>query len=190
MGGPHATALPERTLAESEFDLVVLGEGELTCTDILKSFKAKVDLTRIAGTASRLDGKPIRNELRPLLPQLDDLPPPAFDLVDLERHVEFSGRMSSVWGKPERSLCLMLSRGCPYSCRFCGSELLWHRKLRYHSADYSIDLIRHVHRKYGIEYIMFLDDDFFCNKRRLTAFCERFASADLPEKYTGNARLE
>lgn len=156
LGGAHGTALPEQTLEEGEFDLVVLGEGELTSAEVIEAFKSGADHTRIAGTACRSTNQIIRNERRPYIKQLDMIPQPAFDLIDLEKHVGIGANQHALrCRKIQRAMVLMLSRGCPFSCKFCGSETLWQRKFRYHSVEYSIELIRHLNQQFGIEYCAF-----------------------------------
>ncbi|MEI8175832.1 MAG: radical SAM protein, partial [Candidatus Omnitrophota bacterium] len=101
VGGPHATALPARTLDEFKvFDYVVVGEGEMSFTDII-SGRAPA---KIPGIAYREpDGSVIVNGA-PSHVDLDTLPLPAWDLYDLSRYA---------------FVPIDTIRGCPYSCVFC-----------------------------------------------------------------------
>jgi len=179
LGGFHATALPEQTLDESDFDLIVFGEGELTMLDILNAYKNKSGLENISGTVIRKNGLIIRNKPRELIRNLDILPRPAYDLIQIEKH--FGGiRCERVSFK--RCLYLLVSRGCLFDCVFCDSKIMWERKLRWHSLDYIIGLIKHAVQEFNIDSIAFLDDELLCDKNRVIAFTDYFVKSGLAKR--------
>ena len=115
---------------------------------------------------------------RPLLPNLDDLPFPAFDLVDF-----------SLWkgGILRRVHCqsvatLLTSRGCPYQCAFCGSKSMWARKIRAHSIPYCVELMEELIARYHLDGFSFLDDELVTDRKRILALCAEIQRRGLHRK--------
>ena len=179
LGGFHATALPEETLLETDFDMVVFGEGEMTVAEILQRHKNNEDFENIAGTVIRNNGTVLKNPSRLLIKNLDILPFPAYDLVNLEN--KFLGlRDEKVVVK--RGLPMLISRGCPYDCVFCGSKIMWQRTNRWHSIEYVINQIEYLVKTFYIDGIEFLDDELLSNKKNFTLLIEHFLKSGLAEK--------
>jgi radical SAM superfamily enzyme YgiQ (UPF0313 family) len=179
MGGNHATALPERTLRESRFDLLVTGEGELTLTELLRVWREGGELKLIPGTASLEDGSFVHNGYREMIKNLDVIPFPAYDLVDMRKHF---GGIRYRNAKTRRCLSLLISRGCPFDCVFCGSKVMWSRKLRWHSVDYIIELILKVEKDFQIDSINFLDDELLVSRERIIALAERLIETGISKR--------
>jgi anaerobic magnesium-protoporphyrin IX monomethyl ester cyclase len=83
-GGPYVSSLREAVLHDENVDLLVYDEGEVTFCELLKCLLEGRDYTHVAGTALRLDGQVRTTPARTLIENLDDLPIPAFDLVNFE----------------------------------------------------------------------------------------------------------
>lgn len=139
IGGCHASALPETV--KDHFDYVVEGPGEEKILEIL--------------------GLPARSFM-----DLDNLPYPAFDLVDFGRY-----RLSAFGTSKAKSVGLVTSRGCYGKCRFC-SRSVFGRKLRNHSALYVTRLMDNLRQRYGFTDFLFYDDTFLANERRVKRFCQ------------------
>lgn len=119
-GGVHPTALPEEVLNNSETDACIIGEGEETLREFILSVLHGKDWKSIQGIAYR-NGKGekkeiIRTKPRPFL-KLDNIPMPAWDLIDFKR---YGGVFIS---KRTPSTCILFSRGCPYNCTFCSNPV-------------------------------------------------------------------
>ena len=187
IGGFHASALPERTLNESMFDIVVVGEGEQTTFEIVKYVKKTNHVpTKICGTVVRKDGNIIVNGLRDFICDLDSLPLPAYDLVANETY--FHGIRGG--GGAKRAMMLLVSRGCPFDCVFCSSKIVWKRKLRFFSIDYIINELQFLIKKYNIDGISFLDDELLTNKKFIFEFCDALISSGISKqlKWSCHAR--
>ncbi len=118
LGGPDPTATPAAYLADESVDVVVHHEGEQTITRLLELFDAgELDgaaLSTEPGIAWRQDGRAIVNEPRPPIDNLDELPMPARDLVDMDRYLQ-------TWQDQNgyTSMTIATTRGCPYNCSWC-----------------------------------------------------------------------
>lgn len=160
LGGVHPTTLPEETAREEEVDVVVRGEGEYTLLELASKIESS-DLSDVLGITYREGNRIVHNPDRPLIQNLDDLPFPARHLL-LEKETYPSG----TFGK------LSTTRGCPYGCTFCASNMIWGGKVRYRSAESIIEEIMHVQRTYGTCFFYFDDADFLINKRLVLRICE------------------
>ena len=124
-GGPHPTVAPEEVLKDSEFDVCCVGEGEVTFAEFLRCLHERgAGPTPEALTAlADIPGLRVRGSERfvprAYLPNLDDLPMPAWDLIDFSRYE------GSNYQKARPATCILVSRGCPYRCVFC-SNPVWH----------------------------------------------------------------
>lgn len=169
IGGPHLTAVPQQTLELfPEFDIGVIGEGELTLTKLLQSLENNIALDGIPGLIYRRAGKIINTGRAPLIESLDSLPRDAWDLLpgfpfSYKSSVHKLGR----W--PTTSI--ISARGCPFQCRFCDNSMFG-KKVRGYSAAYLIDTIKYLQKNYGIKDIFFNDDNFVMLKKRLYEICD------------------
>ena len=170
IGGPHVTAVPVETLERfTVFDYGVIGEGEVTLLELLGRLADGGAPQGLPGLAWRdPTGQVRRNPQRPLIADLDELPPPAWDLLTDFPH-GYPHSMLETRRLPSASI--MTSRGCPYHCTFCDSLVFGH-SVRTHSAGYTLEMIRHLRRRYGIRDLMMLDDNFILRQERLFEICD------------------
>ncbi|TVL97294.1 MAG: B12-binding domain-containing radical SAM protein [Candidatus Brocadia sp. WS118] len=144
-GGPHASALPI-VVSEDEFDVVVKGEGELALVEIINYLQHGLPLPKT------ILGQPFD--------PLDLLPFPDYNLVDLNTYTrEVNG---------SRCISILSSRGCPYPCVFCNSNIMGAGKtIRYRSPGNVTAEIREIKKKFGIRHFRFQDDIFTLNIHRV-----------------------
>ncbi|MFX0098748.1 MAG: B12-binding domain-containing radical SAM protein [Candidatus Hodarchaeota archaeon] len=164
VGGPHASIRPEDFLKDDTIDFVVMGEGEYTILDIFSHLEGKMDKKAIKGIAYKDGGKIQVNERREFIEDLDDLPLPAYHLVDMEKY--FKGLFSPRSEYTRRAISMITSRGCPYNCIFCSIALHMGKKWRGNSPEYVIKHIKHLIDTYKIKLIHFEDDNFTLKKDR------------------------
>ena len=126
LGGPLATALPQKLLQESAADFIVLGEGEKTIVDLISAIGQGGNVSGIKGIAFKTDGRINITEPVEPIADLDTIPFPARHLLDMKRyikdHFESFGIKIRGFGRV-RSTNLVSSRGCPYSCTFCFKDM-------------------------------------------------------------------
>ncbi|AAY81091.1 B12-binding domain-containing radical SAM protein [Sulfolobus acidocaldarius] len=152
-GGHHATFVPSQMLAEG-FDIVVLGEGDLTMMEIGKNIQEGYrDLSKVNGIMHKKDGKTVRNPPAPLIDDLDKLPLPAFDLVRKELY------RIDIFNEDQYVACMETARGCPYACDFCSVTPTWGNKWRNKSNSRILKEIEEI-KKLGYNWIFFVDDIF------------------------------
>jgi radical SAM superfamily enzyme YgiQ (UPF0313 family) len=162
VGGPHITALPERTLAEFPvFDYGVYGEGERTTVELVKCLfggKPAPDLRAIEGIVFRNGDQIVVNEPRPFLTaqELDELPYPAFD--------QYYGDDRNALTGSESYYVMYTARGCPYRCSFCMQVL--GRKVRGMSPERIVGEIEYAISRYGAHTVDFADEIFLFDSPR------------------------
>jgi radical SAM superfamily enzyme YgiQ (UPF0313 family) len=172
IGGPHVSALPERTLETfSAFDYGVVGEGERSYPELIERLGERADPQSVAGLVWREGTVARANPRAEYLDgdDLDRLPHPAWDLVpDFPLH--FAPNVFNYRATPVASI--IASRGCPFSCTFCDRSTSG-RRGRFHSVEYVVAMCRRLEGM-GVRHVLFYDDLFTVNRRRVVELCERF----------------
>ena len=148
-------------------DVVVHGEGEITITELVEALRgAPGDLDRVHGISFLRDGEVITTPPRELMPDLDGLPFPAYDLLPVARY----GARSR---NHPRLAAIELGRGCVGSCDFC---ILWRQmgrvsggqvtpQLRVKSAGRLLEEVRRLVRKHDRAYLGWVDPCFNAHPR-------------------------
>ncbi len=164
LGGIHGTSLPVRSLQDEPFDIVVIGEGEITFSRIIEGESWE----SIHGVAFRRNGEIIVNPRRKPEPDIDKFPFARYDDFNLNDY--HYGVFSGPRGRNVRGIDIMTSRGCPFSCHFCASPTMWSRRVRFHSAEYVTANLDYL---YSLGYNdFFITDDLFSLKlSRLLKIC-------------------
>jgi radical SAM superfamily enzyme YgiQ (UPF0313 family)/predicted O-methyltransferase YrrM/GT2 family glycosyltransferase len=164
LGGVHITAVPE-DLLNSPFEVAVLGEGEETLLELLRYFDETGSLANenIPGLAFQQKENLVKTPVRPLIADLDRVPPPDYSLLAMREH--YTRAQALAHGFYAKGTSLMPSRGCPYGdCSFCGSSLMWQRRVRFFSPRRVFAEIKNVVETYGLNSVIFLDDNFTTNR--------------------------
>jgi len=172
-GGPHATALPEESLSNSEVDIVARGEGEQTLMEILQ----EKPLSQIAGIYYKEGDNILHNGRRPLIKNLDSLPVPALDLVDLTRY-----HCSSLIARSWPMVAMETSRGCPNRCTYCNKNISA-TLFRTKSPEKVVEEIKYSLGR-GVREFRITDDQFATDLERAKKICELILKEDL--KFTWN----
>ena len=163
IGGCHVSALSEE--AATHADCVVVGEGEHALLEILKLKKHNSPIPKI------IEGKPFEN--------LDDLPLPAYDLLDMKKYMDYILMCAYELAHPTGRM--MTSRGCNYRCPFCYNSVR-QSKVRYRSASKIIEELEYLHEHYGIKSIWYHDDEFLANKKRFKEFIALLPNSKINDK--------
>jgi radical SAM superfamily enzyme YgiQ (UPF0313 family) len=187
IGGVHASCLPEQILNEyPEFDFVVIGEGEYTVVELCDQLmQGGNNWGDIKGLCYRENGNVMRTNHRAYIKDMDSIPMPARDLVDLNKyrlplHID-NGKMSA---------SMITSRGCPARCTFCSSKITMGNAFRFHSPDYVVKEIEYLISRYRIEHIQFVDDTFTVSSERVKKICEDIIRRNIRFEWHCFARVE
>ncbi|MFA5802216.1 MAG: radical SAM protein [Thermoleophilia bacterium] len=184
VGGPHVIVYTEDLADYDYFDFLVTGEGERTLAELVDTLENGGEFSGIKGLFYRNDGEVIRNEPQPYIEDLDELPFPAFHLID-----DLKGYTPQLLVYRRRPvITLVTSRGCPFECIFCNS--VWTRKWRANSAEYVVDLMEHVINNFGAREISFHEDTFALNKRRVLEICRMIRERNLKIIWTATVNLK
>ena len=172
VGGPHVTVVPVEFLEEAKnIDIAVVGEGEYTMLDIVKFVEGKKKISDVQGIAYRQDDGAIKqNTSRPFIKDLDELPYPAYHLVDMEQYL--NPEKIEYRSFKDRSVSMITSRGCPFNCNFCSVYLHMGKIFRAHSVNYVIKHLEYVINKFGVKTIFFEDDNLTFDMKRFEAICD------------------
>jgi len=173
VGGPHGTAIPERTLGEfPKIDAVVVGEGEQTWRELAGRVEAGQPLAGLAGLAWRDGDRVVVEDRRPLIRDLDGLAFPARDLID---HSLYKGAASpGLDAALHRSTEVFTTRGCPEQCIFCASKVTFGRSVRFRSADNVLAELDQCMERWGYRHFTVEDDTFTYRPTRLEELCRGF----------------
>jgi anaerobic magnesium-protoporphyrin IX monomethyl ester cyclase len=166
LGGPESANHAEQYLAHGA-DVVVVGEGEQTLAELLPALASRGPhrLHGVAGTTFRDEsGQIIANPPRPQIADLDSLPWPDRDRIDLPKYVE-TWRTHHGMG----SVNLITARGCPYKCKWCSHAVFGYSYRRRDPIDCA-DELQHIHEAYRPEQVWYSDDVFTINHRWLNGY--------------------
>jgi magnesium-protoporphyrin IX monomethyl ester (oxidative) cyclase len=165
LGGIHPTAFPEYSLSSSEADFVILGEGEVSVVKLMRTVLSKGNVSHIDGLAYKKDGKCVVNPKTQFIDTLDDMPLPAYHLLDINKYKQLyrNDRISQLKGV---YFSLLTSRSCPNQCTYCNMFLAHGRKWRPRSPENVLDEIEYLKRKYHIDQFNVVDDNFSLSRKR------------------------
>jgi radical SAM superfamily enzyme YgiQ (UPF0313 family) len=159
-GGIHPSLLPEQTAIHPLVDCVVIGEGEITFSEVVTAILEDQPFEGIPGTCVEGKNGIVLGEERGLL-NIDDLPLPAYDLVEMSKYIGI-----------EKQFDYQSSRGCPFRCGFCYNTVFCNRRYRKKSAEKVIDELYLLKDRYGAKNFAFADDEFFIDKKRVEAIID------------------
>ncbi|MEW5736141.1 MAG: radical SAM protein [Thermodesulfobacteriota bacterium] len=169
VGGPHVQAAQQDALSDGLMDLAVAGEGEFAFLEAVEALESgdTLRLAAIPGVSlPETDG--IRQNGKPKpISSLDELPFPAWDLVDVKAYFH---RLRPCFLRPGPYMPIITSRGCPYSCIYCHN--IFGKKFRARSPESVLAEMDLLVRNHGIREFEIQDDIFNMDIDRAAAICE------------------
>ena len=164
--GSDSSDHPAEYLARGA-DYVLLGEAEWTLLELVEHLikKSTGDVANIPGLGfMNCTGRVMRSSTRPLIRDLEALPLPARDLIDVERYRE-------IWLKAHGffSLNLVASRGCPFRCNWCAKPI-YGESFHARAPESVAEEMRHLRENCGADHLWFADDLFGINNRWVQEF--------------------
>ncbi len=185
-GGAHPTAFPEDCFNKSKLDLIVLGEGEITFLEILKSYPNFDNLENFPGIAYKKNGHIYKTEPRGLIKNLDEIPFPARDLLDI---TQYSGHH---YKKMRFDTDIISGRGCPFNCVYCSNPVWKLQKpwFRLRSPMNVVDEMQEIIDYYGIYEIFDETDEFNGNIKWAKDVCDEIIKRNINISWKAQMRVD
>lgn len=183
-GGPHMTANPEELLKHPQLDIAVLGEGEITFAELVRSLKNGNDINAVKGLAYNDKGEVLYTHPREYIADLDILPFPARHLLAMHLY-----RPQPSDQKRLPKLSMITSRGCPNNCIFCDKNV-FKSAYRSFSPKYIVNEMRHLVAEYRAKDIAFVDSTFTPDKERVYGVINEIKNSGLDVTWTCSVRVD
>ncbi len=178
IGGVHATTYPDRTMENESIDFLFRGESEKSFPVFLDELSGdNPDYTGVLGLVYHLNGSLLKNDMERKDP-IDQINYPDYDAIDLDRYIEAGYRLHTT---VKRNAPIWVTRGCPYRCTFCTGPLQNGKKVRTHSVEYMMELIKHLYVDKSIRQINIIDDNFTFHTEYAKNFCRAIIELNLKD---------
>jgi len=176
IGGYYPTLVPEDAIACPHIDYVCRGEGEYPMLELCEGLEGKRDIAGIENLWLRVNGAVVRNQVRPLIEDLDSLPFPDRDIIDLQAQLD-RGEIG------DRNIKVIASRGCPYNCTYCSN--IYFRRLypngnkyvRMRSAENVVRELVGLRERFRFDSVGFHDDNLTLFPDWLKRFSQLYREA-------------
>lgn len=182
IGGIHPTIYPVEILTNCpSIDWIIIGEGETALTQLVGMMEDNhYEFEKIDGFAYRKNGKVVVNPKKCFIPNLDDIPFPAYDLINLKDYYHDTSK----WHNPRNlsinaSLPIISSRSCPMRCNFCSMFMVMGSRWRGRSPKNVVDEIQFLYEKYDHRHFSFMDDNLTIDKQHIIELCNNIVKRNL-----------
>ena len=183
LGGHGPSPEPEFFLRKTQANAIVIGEGEVTITELLEALQSKKELLSVEGIAFMENDRCIQTPRRETIADINEIAFPAWDLFPMD-HYTLLRDPNMING--DRYMAAISGRGCPFKCNFC---YRMDPGFRARSVDSIIEEIRILQKDYGITYIEFVDELLMSSIPRTIELCESFIKSKISLKWFCNGRL-
>jgi len=165
-------------------DYILQGEGEISLLELVNALENDNPIENIKGIVFKKDNKTHVNPKREVLQNLDELPLPAWDLVDMESY-------KAIWkqsGQPF-TLNIATTRGCPYKCNWCAKPIYGNR-YNAHSPEYIVNEIQFLKQNFGVTRFWMCDDIFGLKPNWVQEFNSKLVAQNLKISYYIQSRVD
>ncbi|MGB9684280.1 MAG: B12-binding domain-containing radical SAM protein [Candidatus Bathyarchaeales archaeon] len=185
-GNFYATFNAERILKKyPSVDVIVRGEGEHTALELVKCLEKGGSFKEVSGITFRWKNRVVSTVDRPLIKDLDAIPFPDRSLLKVEYHNTTAG----INVAPKKFTSFVSSRGCVFQCRFCGCRRLARNLWRPRSVKNILEEL-HLLASEGYRQIMFVDDNFTLNPKRVIKLCQRMRQEKVGIEWICEGRVD
>jgi len=176
LGGVGSTAVEEKILRRFPWiNIICRSEGERTGPELLRTIQTGDDLAAVDGISFHTGNGTIRhNPKRERIHELDAIPFPAFDKIELSRYAGYG---------------MMTSRGCPYPCTFCSVAPVWSLESYSRGPVNIVDEMEFLHREAGVDLFLFQDEFFVSGKRQVMTFCRELSARGMDVSWKAFGRV-
>ena len=186
VGGPWPDTMQRECLEENEaVDFSAMGDGEYIFRELVSCLESGGDLATVRGIAWR-NGETITvNPAAPLIHDLDALPFPARELIDVNIYRPSIGHYHRL-----PSTTMIGQRGCKHKCIFCHTNTWMRHGERYRSANNIVDEMQELEERYGVRDILFWDNNLTEDYESINERCEEISRRGLKVIWSGNSRAD
>ncbi len=186
VGGNHLMLYPHEVMTHKCFDIGVIGEGEIVFLKIArlldkKGADYKKNLYEIPNIIFQSEGEIIRTERKEPVKDLDSLPFPARQLLQINKYCQPTLK------KP--FTIIVSTRGCPYRCTFCSRDSM-ERSYRVRSIEAVVEEIKYCIDEFNMKSFYFVDDTFTVDKKRVLSFCELIQKRGIKTEFSMRTRAD
>ena len=177
-GGPHISSWGAKLVGTLDVDYYIKGEGEVSFVKLLDALERKTDPPdgEISGLVCKNRNNPVTdNPVKIELPDINDLPFPSWDLVDLNKYSKCD-RMSPMKSSG-RYAAIFTSRGCPYGCIYCHN--IFGKKFRAMTPKRTVDEIEYLIKEHDVHDFEIVDDIFNHDYNRVMEICDEIKKRGL-----------
>ncbi|MDD5675034.1 MAG: radical SAM protein [Chitinivibrionales bacterium] len=176
-GGIHPSIMPEQTARHDLVDYVMCGEGEEAFPKLVQALLAGSDLSTVPNLRYEQDGT---YKTTPNLPFLlfnksNNLP---YDLLSLPKY------------QTNTRIEYQSSRGCPHGCLFCYNKGFNAFKWRAKDSAIVLDELDKIEKRFNPEYLFFVDDEFFINRKRAQEIVTGMIARGFDFKWKATIRID
>lgn len=181
--GIHPTSLPEEVFKMSKgLDYIIRGEPEMILKDLVLAINKKKSLSKIKGLSYRINGKIFHNPPREFIQDLDSLPFPAWDLLNINNY--------TLPFKEDPFLMVVPSRGCPHNCIFCNAKIYYGNKVRLRSPKRIVDEIEWAKNNFKVKNFHFWTESFTLNRNFALEISKEILKRNVRINWTCNSRVD
>ncbi len=165
-------------------DFVLLGEAEETLLELVNAINEGAETTNISGLSYMKNGVGVKTTRRKVKTDLDSLPMPAWDLVNINPY-------RNMWVKQYGyfSLNVGTTRGCPFKCNWCAKPIYGNR-YNARSAKFVVEEIKYLKKQFNNDHIWFCDDIFGLKPGWVQQFYEEIIKAGIKVNYKIQSRAD
>tara|TARA_B110000305_G_C19410616_1_gene625229 strand:+ start:228 stop:1724 length:1497 start_codon:yes stop_codon:yes gene_type:complete len=184
IGGIHPTSYYQEILEKSKYvDCVAIGEGENTIVALASAIKSKnyKAMEKIQAFAFRDKNGEIKvNTEKNYIENLDELPMPAWDLIDFNK---FKMDLKTYYNPKKLTIqykaAIFSSRACPLACNFCDMFLVMGKTHRKRSVKTIVNEIEFLNKEFDVNYFSFMDDQLTLNRGHIIELCDEILKRKL-----------
>lgn len=176
LGSEHGTAFPDYSLENSDFDVIVRGEGEETFVNLIQAWREGRPLDDVPGIVFKKEGVIVDNGAGTRIRNVDDIPLPNWDSFPIEEYIYRHQNNGVNLG---RSMPILATRGCPYRCTFCSNPNMWTTRYIPRDPKLVVDEMALYVSNYDITNFDFQDLTAIVNRRWAIEFCKELIDRGL-----------
>jgi radical SAM superfamily enzyme YgiQ (UPF0313 family) len=169
---------------ENGADVVIKGEGEMTLLHLINTMTEENTIANIEGIAYKTGDEIAIAPKRPVMVNLDQLPPPAWDLINI-------GQYRAIWESHNKAFCLNIAttRGCPYKCNWCAKPI-YGQRYNTRSPVLVVNEIENHVQQHQVDHFWMCDDIFGLKPGWVKEFRDELLRRNLKIKFKIQSRAD